>query len=441
MQKKISSIISKIVQNRINGGVLLIIAALVAIILANSSLAEHYFAFWSKEITLSFGNFHLFTTHGKNMSFLTFTNDALMTIFFLSVGLEIKREMLVGELRSFKQAMFPIFAALGGMIIPVAIYALISPSGEALRGMPIPMATDIAFSLGILSLFSTRVPTSLKVFLTTLAVADDIGGIMVIVLFYSDPIALGYLIASIVAFLILCLGGHYSIESRFFYVVFGFIFWVLFIETGIHPTIAGVLVAFTIPAKPRYRVSNYIEIIRSNIDTFPRRNIDDKMKIILSNEQIEILKKIEKASDKVVSPLQHMEDSLYPLVNYVIMPLFALANAGVVLSGVGDGALVEGIVLVVVASLVLGKFIGILSFSYLADKLNIASAPIDINWKQIAGVAILGGIGFTVSLFIANLSFESTSPLLNQAKLGIVGGSLISGIIGYFWLNKILPKK
>lgn len=441
MQKKIPSIISKIVQNRINGGVLLIIAALVAIILANSSLAEHYFAFWSKEITLSFGNFHLFTTHGKNMSFLTFTNDALMTIFFLSVGLEIKREMLVGELRSFKQAMFPIFAALGGMIIPVAVYALISPSGEALRGMPIPMATDIAFSLGILSLFSTRVPTSLKVFLTTLAVADDIGGIMVIVLFYSDPIALGYLIASIVAFLILCLGGHYSIESRFFYVVFGFIFWVLFIETGIHPTIAGVLVAFTIPAKPRYRVSNYIEIIRSNIDTFPHRNIDDKMKIILSNEQIEILKKIEKASDKVVSPLQHMEDSLYPLVNYVIMPLFALANAGVVLSGVGDGALVEGIVLVVVTSLVLGKFIGILSFSYLADKLNIASSPIDINWKQIAGVAILGGIGFTVSLFIANLSFESTSPLLNQAKLGTVGGSLISGIIGYFWLNKILPKK
>lgn len=439
---KIQYPLKKLLSGKITGGGLLMLSTLVAIVIVNSPIGANYLAFWDHPIVMSFGNYHLLTPHGNPMTFVEFINDALMTIFFFSVGLEIKREALVGELSSLRKATLPILAACGGMIVPVVLYFITSAQGQAMGGVAIPMATDIAFSLGVLSLFGKRVPTSLKVFLITLAVADDIGGILVIAIFFSGAIAWDYVLWCALFMGILCLGGFvWKIPYKWFYIIVGAIFWAVFIKTGIHPTIAGVLIAFTVPARPRAKVSKYIETIRSCIDHFPHRNIAEKQKIILSDEQIAILKHIESASDKVISPLQALDDSLHHLVNYFIIPLFALANAGVLIKGISPSVLFEGVTLSIIVGLVLGKFIGILSFSYIAIKLKLTEMPQSLNWKLIGGVAILGGIGFTVSLFIANLSFEVGSSLLNNAKLGIVAGSALSGILGYIWLNKTLPRK
>ncbi|MGL4806944.1 MAG: Na+/H+ antiporter NhaA, partial [Bacteroidales bacterium] len=355
-------------------------------------------------------------------------------------------EVLVGELSSFRKALLPIIAALGGMIVPVGIFMLLSPSYPASLGSAIPMATDIAFSLGILSMLGSRVPVSLKIFLTTLAVADDIGGIIVIALFYSKDMMPQYLMFAAAVYAIIVIGGMRQVSSKLFYVFFGFIFWMLFLESGIHPTIAGVLVAFAVPATPKLNVLKYIQTIRKQIADFPDESVVDKSgHTILTHDQIDRLKVVESASDKVISPLQDLEDSLHSIINYVIMPLFAFANAGVVLSGLGLSDIVQGVSFSVFMGLFVGKFIGIVLFTYGAVKLRIAPMLEGAQWKHVAGVAMLGGIGFTVSLFIANLSFSGIDGvgdvLLNQSKLGVILGSLTSGICGYLYLNKTLPRE
>lgn len=434
------------VKSHASGGNVLIVATILALVVANiPGINQMYNDFWEQEIRLQVGSFNIFSHAGHPMSMLQFINDALMAIFFFTIGLEIKREVLVGELSSFKQALLPIIAAIGGMVVPVCIYLLLSAGTDFTSGAAIPMATDIAFSLGVLAMLGSRVPISLKIFLTTLAVVDDIGGIIVIAAFYSTHIEAMLIVYALILLGVLFLGSVFKIQSKIFYLLIGTIVWYLFLNSGIHPTIAGVLVAFCIPATPVFPPKKYIQTIRRSIAYFNAE--DDELlnrRSILNKDQMDWLKQIESASDKVISPLQELEDSLHPVVNYLIIPIFAFANAGITLWHMDASALVGGIGLAIICGLVLGKFLGIFVFSWLTVKLHLAPMPQYCNWKMMASISMLGGIGFTVSLFIANLSFGSMGAhgleLLNNAKLGIVVGSLLAGVLGFMMLHHFLPK-
>lgn len=367
-----------------------------------------------------------------------------MAIFFFTIGLEIKREVLVGELSSLKQAILPVLAAIGGMIVPVGVFIAMSIGSEYIAGAAIPMATDIAFSLGILAMLGRRVPISLKIFLTTLAVVDDIGGIIVIATCYSSHIDLRLIITALAFLGVLMLGSTFKIKSKLFYWGIGTVIWYLFLNSGIHPTIAGVLIAFCVPSTPVFAPGKYVKSIRRAISHFHMED-DESLdrRSMLSHDQLDWLKQIESASDKVVSPLQDLEDSLHPLVNYLIIPLFAFANAGISFAGIGLSSVVSGLSLAIICGLVVGKFVGIFTFSWVAVKLGLTPMPKGSDWRMIMGVSALGGIGFTVSLFIANLSFDGMGAagvaLLNEAKIGIVVGSLLSGLAGCLILKRFLP--
>lgn len=429
-----------------SGGNILIVATLLALIVANiPGINDYYFDFWHQEVRLQLGDFNVFSHSGEPMTLLAFINDALMAIFFFSIGLEIKREVLVGELSSFRQALLPIVGAFGGMIVPVVIFYFMSRGTDYSGGAAIPMATDIAFSLGVLAMLGKRVPLSLKIFLTTLAVVDDIGGIIVIAIFYSTHIELALLGYAAILLGVLLLGSALRIKSKIFYLLIGGVIWFLFLNSGIHPTIAGVLVAFCVPATPVFAPMKYIKIIRKSIAHFSDDEPQDLVRrSILDKEQMNWLKEVESASDKVISPLQDLEDSLHPIVNYFIIPLFAFANAGIFLLDMDPVTIFESISLAVICGLVIGKFVGILSFSWLCVKLGLAPMPAHSDWRMMSAISMLGGIGFTVSLFIATLSFDASIPhqadLLAHAKLGIVCGSLLSGVIAFLWLHMALPK-
>lgn len=436
----------KTLKNLANGGNALMVATVLALLVVNIPIFHDWYEnLWNNEVRLQLGSFNLFSHLGHPMSLGAFVNDALMAIFFFSVGLEIKREVLVGELSSFRKALLPIIGACGGMIVPVVIYYLLAKETPYEAGMAIPMATDIAFSLGVLSMLGKRVPIGLKIFLTTLAVVDDIGGILVIAIFYTSQINYWMLIAAAVILCILIAGGAWlKIQSKMFYLLFGCAVWFLFLNAGIHPTIAGVLIAFTIPAKPVYAPQGFIKNIRENISHFSKEDeVALESRTILSHQQMDWLKQIESASDKVISPLQDLEDTLNPLVNYFILPLFAFANAGIYFGDMAPKDVVSGVSLAIICGLVLGKFLGILSFSWVAIKAKVAPMPKGGNWKRMASISMLGGIGFTVSLFIAGLSFKTPEQvlMLNEAKLGILSGSIIAGILGYLMLRMTLPKE
>ncbi len=425
-------------KTKINGGVILLIVALLAMIIANSPLCEAYNNFFSQEVVLRFGQFNLLEVHGANMTLMGFINDALMTIFFLSVGLEIKRELLVGELSTPRKALLPVIAACGGMIVPIALFSLITEPGAAARGAAIPMATDIAFSLGVLSLLGKRIPLSLKIFLTAFAVVDDIGGIIVIGAFYSSHLVPVYLLWALLIVALLYIGGRLGIHSKLFYLSFGAVVWYLFLHSGIHPTIAGVIIAFTIPARPKLNIYKYVTEIREGLKRLPERHTPVTSAYMLSNSELSILRHVESKSDKVISPLQSLDDNLHPIVDYVIMPLFAFANASITF---GDISLadIQGVTLTIFISLVFGKLIGIFSFTWIAVKCKWLNMPEHMDARSLFGVAMLGGIGFTVSLFIANLSYAGVpdigAQLLNQAKLGIISGTVVAGVAGYLLLR------
>lgn len=437
----------KTIKNYANGGNVLICATVLALIVVNLPWTRDiYNSLWTHEIALQVGSFNLFSHHGEPMSIMAFINDALMALFFFSVGLEIKREVLVGELSSFRNALLPIVGAIGGMAVPVLFYWLMARGTDYASGAAIPMATDIAFSLGVLAMLGDRVPIGLKVFLTTLAVVDDIGGIIVIAIFYSTSISWSLLAWSLIGLAALYVGGKVGILSKLYYLNIGALVWFCFLNAGIHPTIAGVLVAFCVPAKPVYAPSKYIKNIRRNISYFAHED-DERLnsRTILNKDQMNWLKEIESDSDKVISPLQDMEDSLHPLVNYIIVPLFAFANAGIYFGDMSIDQLFHGIASAIIVGLVAGKFIGIFSASALCILLKLAPMPRGASWFSLASVAMLGGIGFTVSLFIANLSFSGPgahlAELLNDSKLGILVGSLLAGILGWIALHFSLPKE
>lgn len=437
-----------LVKKYVSSSLILIFVTIFALIVANSPWGNEYRQVWEYPVSLSLGDFDLFSHAGHQLTFMDFINDFLMAIFFFSVGLEIKREILVGELSSMKKAMLPIIGACGGMLVPVICFYLTCPDNpDMLRGSAIPMATDIAFSLGVLSMFNKRVPIGLKVFLATLAVADDLGGILVIALFYSTELHLEYLLYGFVLILILIIGNYRQVMTKMFYVLTGIAVWYMFLNSGIHATIAGVIVAFCIPGRPGVTALNYVESIRRKIHMFPlgEEHQNEKGVTILSNNQVSMLKSIEWASDRIISPLQDMEDMLQNPINYIIIPLFAFANAGINLEGMGVESLFQGVGLSIFLGLAFGKFLGVFSFSWLFIKMGVVCLPKGCNWKSFASVCVLTGIGFTVSMFIANLSYNPLGDmgvhLLNDAKLGILGGSIAAGAMGALLLWKFLPKE
>lgn len=428
-----------------NASLLLFMATVVAMMLANSPVADTYHELLAFPINLQANQFNFFSHHGEPMSMLAFVNDALMAVFFFVIGLEIKQEVLIGELSSFRKALLPIIAACGGMIVPVGFYMLVCHEGPEAAGAAIPMATDIAFALAVVGLLGKRVPLSLRIFLTALAVVDDIGGIIIIALFYSGHIAFEPLLISLGLLAVLYIGGKMRIHNCFFYYVIGFVVWMLFLESGIHPTIAGVLVAFTVPARPVINLDEFTSDMKDYLDMLDFTEVKHTRKAsVLTSSQIHVLNNIHSLADKTISPLQSIADKLHPLVNYVILPLFAFVNAGVTFGDIQMSSLIS-IPLAVFLGLFIGKSLGIFAFSYLFIRTGVVSMPIGMSKRNLFGISMLGGIGFTVALFIANLSFDASTAagidMLNQAKLGVFTGSFVSGLIGYLILKTVLPKQ
>ena len=434
-------------KSHVSSSMVLIVCTVFALLCANIPVVkEWYFSLWQHEVSFSIGDFNLFSHNGHPMTLMAVINDFLMAIFFLSVGLEIKREIRVGELSTKEKALLPIIGACGGMIVPVLLFWLVCPGDAAMqRGLAIPMATDIAFSLGVLSVFSKRVPIGLKIFLAALAVADDLGGIIVIALFYTSDINFLYLSLSAACVAVMVLANIFKVRSKAFYVTVGLILWYTMLNSGIHATIAGVIVAFCVPATLKKGTGHYLERIRTNINKFPVIEVNEQNNaVVLTPGQIHTLKSIESAADKMISPLQDLEDNLHFLINYLVIPLFAFANAGIDLSGMSVGTIFSGVSLAVILGLVLGKFLGVFSFSWLAVRMKVVTLPAGTTWKAFASVCVVCGIGFTVSMFIADLSYAGIGAqgvtLLNEAKLGVLCASVIAALLGSWLLHRNLPK-
>ena len=372
-------------------GLLLLISAILALILSNSNLSENYFSLLNKNLFIGIKNF------GLNLSIIHWINDALMAVFFFVVTLEIKREFIQGELSKPKQALLPIIGAVGGMAVPALIYVVINlETGYTLRGWAIPSATDIAFSIGVLSLLGSRVPISLKVFLVALAIIDDLGAIIIIAFFYSTELQYNYLLLMIISFIVLLLLNKFNVKkfAPFFFI--GLLLWYFTHGSGIHSTISGVLLATTIPHRKK---------------------------------------------EKDYSLLLKLEHILSPYVAYGIMPLFALANAGVVLKDISFNSLLYPVPLGILCGLFFGKQIGVFLFSFLSIKLKFAEMPSNSNWLKFYGVGILTGIGFTMSLFVGNLAFVDYANEMDGVKIGVLSGSFLSAVIGYFMLLIVTKKK
>ena len=413
-----------------SGGILLLIFTVLALLWANSPFADSYFHLWHTKLSISVSDLNL------NYSLHHWINDGLMAIFFFVVGLEIKRELLVGELSSFKKASLPIMAALGGMIFPALFYVTFNFGKESISGWGIPMATDIAFAIGILALLGSRVPTGLKVFITALAIADDIGAVLVIAFFYTSNISVTSL-AFAGGVLVLLMAANFSgIRNLIIYSVLGIILWLAFLFSGVHATVAGVLLAFTIPASSRINTAQFLSKGKKLLQDFD--DSGEEGPNVLSNEERQgIVQNLEENCEKIMTPLQRFEHKLHPWVSFFIMPVFALANAGVVISGNFISELIDPVSFGITTGLFIGKQLGISVFAWLSVKSKIASLPFGVTWKQIYAGGILAGIGFTMSLFIANLAFTS-EELLTISKVGILTASLLSGLIGFFILKRSL---
>ena len=425
--EKIIRPFKKFTKAEASSGIILIICTVVALIWANTGFSESYFHLWHANISIGFEEFKL------SYSLHHWINDGLMAIFFFVVGLEIKREFLVGELSSPKQASLPVAAALGGMILPALIYTLFNLGGKGEAGWGIPMATDIAFVIGLMALLGSHVPTNLKIFVTALAIADDIGAVLVIAFFYTSNLSLTALIIAGSIVIILLILNRLGVRNLLVYSLLGILLWIAFLKSGIHATVAGVILAFIIPATSRYNTKDFLLNGNDLLEEFDKKGIEGP-NVLANEERQNIVQTMETTCKKVLTPLQRYEHSLNPWVSFFIMPVFALANAGVPLQEDFFTALFSEISIGIIMGLFFGKQIGIFIFSWIAVKLNLADLPSKITWKQLYGAGILAGIGFTMSLFITNLAFTS-EEISNIAKVGILAASLISGITGYLILR------
>ena len=424
--------VSHFIHLEYTSGIVLLISVVIAIVWANSPFHDFYEHLWHINFSVGFDKFLL--SHPLHI----WINDGLMAIFFFVIGLELKREFMEGELSSLQKASLPMTAALGGMLVPAVIYFFINKGTPAAHGWGIPMATDIAFALALLSMASKHIPVSIKIFLSALAVADDLGAVLVIAFFYTEQINFVPLAIGAGFLLLLMLGNRMGIRSALFYLLLGIGAWIGFLLSGVHATIAGVLVAFTIPAVTRIDEQIYSSNLRKLSYDF-EADIPQRGSLItpLQNKTIQKVKTLSMAAE---TPLQTIEHALHPWVAFVIMPLFALANAGIVITSDFFSSIINPVSIGVAAGLIIGKFTGILLFCWIMVRFRISTLPEGANWKHIAGVALLAGIGFTMSLFISGLAFKSQA-FIDQAKYGILIASIIAGILGTIVLRRIGQSK
>lgn len=409
-------LLDQFLESEAKGGVLLFLAALLAFALSNSPFASAYFALREVPLSLQIGSWRL------EKDLLHFVNDFLMAIFFLLVGLELKRELLSGELKEPRRAALAIAAALGGMITPALIYVVLNAGGPGAAGWGVPMATDIAFALGVLALLGRRVPLGLKVFLTALAIVDDLGAVLVIALFYTAKLNLTALAAALAVYAVLLGIGRLGVKNLLPYLVLGLVLWYFVLQSGVHATVAGVLLALAIPLGRGMPLPAFQNRIRAAASSDP--------------EALEAeLESLESAAAEAQSPLHRLEHRLHPWVAYAILPIFAFMNAGVALSGMAFGPVALGAFL----GLVIGKPLGILAFSYLAVRAGLAQLPSGVGWSAILGVGMVAGIGFTMALFIAGLAFDPT--LLDEAKVGVLLASVAAALLGTGLLLRLRPGK
>lgn len=410
-------------------GIILFSVTIVALIWANSPLGYLYQYIKNYELGFVAGNFSLYKP------VVLWVNDGLMTIFFFLIGLEIKRELLIGELNAPRKAALPIFAALGGMIIPVSLFLLLNNDPNLADGWGVPMATDIAFALAILKLLGKKAPISLKVFLTAFAIIDDLGAVIVIALFYNTGINWILLLYALILLIILTLLPKLGLYSKYVVLIVGIVIWYLFLKAGIHPTIAGILLSLTIPIRQKIDVVTFTSRLCDYSDRL-RQSVSLKG-AVLSNEQLEEIGNLKEWTNKVQSPLQHLEQKLHNWVAFLIIPVFALTNGGVAFS---SGIEINWhLAAIITISLFAGKIIGIPLFTWIGMKLKLTSLPDNLGFRHVIGVAALAGVGFTMSIFIANLAFAKNPLLIDSAKVGILAGSMLSGITGFLLLRSVRP--
>jgi NhaA family Na+:H+ antiporter len=417
----------RFIHQEFTGGIVLFVSVVVAIVWANSAWSDSYHHLWETKFSLSFA--------GKTLDYPLhiWINDGLMALFFFVIGLELKREFRVGELSTAKKAALPMVAALGGMLVPALIFTLINWNEPTQKGWGIPMATDIAFALALLSLAGKRIPLSVKVFLSALAVADDLGAVLVIAFFYTAQISFLPLLIAGLFLLALALGNYLGVRSMAFYLVLGIAVWIGFLFSGVHATIAGVLVAFMIPARTKIDEKEFVAKAQNYVSEF--EHAIPLKGDLTKEEQHEIIQDIKSLCKDAETPLQKLENNLHPWVAFVIMPLFALANAGMVVNGNFFSSLMNPVSIGVIAGLILGKFIGVFSFTWLMVRFKVAELPEKANWTHVIGVSVLAGVGFTMSLFVTGLAF-SDMEIIDQSKYGILTASVVCGVAGVFILKR-----
>jgi len=432
--KKVATPFEHFLHAQTTTGMILMFMTILALILANSSLADSYAHFFHTKVDLNVGSWEL------SHSIHHWINDGLMAIFFFIIGLEIKREIMVGELSNIKVAMLPILSAIGGMAFPALIYLYINSGTVGANGWGIPMATDIAFAISALVLLGKRVPTALVTFLVALAIVDDLGAVLVIALFYTEQIHMLPLALAGGSFLILLAFNRFGIHMILPYFIVGLFLWFFMLESGVHATIAGVIGAMAIPSKPKRTPNDFAEDSKALIEKYEKVSTGDKLE--LNEPQKAILRNLQDKIDSVGTPASRLERGLHLPIALIVIPLFALANAGIAIDFSSiETTIMTPVSMGIIIGLILGKVLGIFGIAWLAIKLKIAKLPKGSSMNQIFGVAFLGGIGFTMSIFVADLAFINNPELIFQAKVGILVASLFAGLFGYFWLRFVAKSK
>ncbi len=416
--------VNQFIKLETSSSIILFVAAFAALVLANSSIGIQFLDFWKDRlITIAIPGIEL------SKPIYKWINDGLMAVFFFLIGLEIKREILSGELSHIKKASLPIFAAIGGMVVPALMFTFLNRGNAGGEGWGIPMAADIAFALGILTLLGKRVPSGLKIFVMAFAIIDDLGAVLVIAFFYSQQLIWSNIFIGLAIVGTLFLLARFNYYSKYLFFIAGVVVWVLFLKSGIHATIAGVLLAMTIPLKRRIDTLSFYERGKELLEEFKHDCEPGEKNTVLTRNQMHTIDELTDITETTTSPLQHLEHALHGWVSYLIIPIFAFANAGVIFSFSGD--MNVDLSANIAISMVVGNFLGIFTTSWLAIKFNLAELPQSVNFKQLAGVSFLGGLGFTMSLFINDLAYSS-ELLIDSAKMGILFGSVIAGLLGYF---------